>query len=131
MKIVFASTAGQDEEIGDLIEYFFSGVMPRYFSDREIKDYERLGVLHKESCQDAFGTLRDAFYVMTSLQTLISILDSPVPGDHHRALFMKNVENLRFYGFYFPFQYDSFLPGKKCNDSIFSVFTPAANQLLV
>ncbi|RDU35231.1 hypothetical protein DRW41_19120 [Neobacillus piezotolerans] len=131
MKIVFASTPGQEEEIGDLIKYFYSGIMPRYFSDREIKEFERLGVLHNESSQDAYGTLRDAFYVMASLQTLISILESPKPIDHHRALFLKNAENLRYYGLFFPFGFDSFLPGRKCADSIFSVFAPAANQLLV
>ncbi|WP_231689559.1 DUF5365 family protein [Bacillus sp. FJAT-27245] len=131
MKIVFASTPGQDEEIGDLIQHFYTGIFPRYFSDKEIKKFERLGVLHNGNSQDAYGTLRDAFYVMASLQTLISILESPKPSDHHKALFMKNAENLRYYGLLFPFEYDSFLPSRKRADSFFSVFTPAANQLLV
>ncbi|WP_316572445.1 YhcU family protein [Neobacillus sp. YIM B06451] len=131
MKIVFASTPGQEDEIDDLIKYFYSGILPRYFSDGEIKEFQRLGVLHTKSSQDAYGTLRDAFYVMASLQTLISILESPKPSDQHRALFLKNADNLRYYGLLFPFGYDSFLPVQKRGDSFLSVFAPAANQLLV
>ncbi|WP_240035359.1 DUF5365 family protein [Neobacillus notoginsengisoli] len=131
MKIVFASTPGQEEEIHELIHYFYSNVLPMYFTDKEIKGFLRRGVLHKDSTADSFGTLRDAFYVMASLQTLISILEEPLPNDHYRALFLKNAEHLRYYGLRFPFEYDSFISVQKNAKPLFSMYTPAANQLLV
>ncbi|ALC92014.1 hypothetical protein AM500_21130 [Bacillus sp. FJAT-18017] len=129
MRIVFASTPGQEEEISGLIHYFYSGILPMYFTDKEILEFERLSVLHLESA--SYETLKDAFYVMASLQTLIFILEAPVPGDYHRSLFQRNAENLRQYGLYFPFDYDSFLPGSKETDTYFSLYSPAANQLPV
>ncbi|OCA84422.1 hypothetical protein A8F94_17120 [Bacillus sp. FJAT-27225] len=129
MRIVFASTPGQEEEINGLIHCFYSRILPLYFTEKEILEFKRLSVLHMESA--SYGTLRDAFYVMASLQTIIFILEAPVPGDYHRALFEKNADNLRDYGLYFPFDYSSFVPEKKGADSIFNMYAPAANQLPV
>ena len=131
MKIVFASTPGQEQEINELIHYFYSKVLPKYFTDKEIEGFFRKGVLHKNEAADSFGTLRDAFYVMASLQTLIFILEAPNPSDHHRALFSKHAHTLRDYGLYFPFDFETFIFCLKDGNPIFSMYTPAANQLLV
>lgn len=131
MKIVFASTPGQEQEINELIHYFYSKVLPKYFTDKEIEGFYRKGVLHTKETADSFGTLRDAFYVMASLQTLIFILEAPHLGDHYHALFLKNADTLREYGMYFPFDFETFIFGLKNREPIFSMYTPAANQLLV
>lgn len=132
MKIVFASTPGQEEKISELIQHFYSSVFPLYFSDQEIRKFERLKVLHTTTRHfEYFGTLREAFHVITSLQTLISILESPCQQEHYEVLFSKNAEKLKDYNLFFPFEYDQFLDARFLKDTSFSTYTKAANELLV
>lgn len=132
MKIVFASTPSQEEEIGDLIQYFYSNVFPRFFSDKEIREFERLKVLHASVRHfDHFGTLREAFQVMASLQTLIFILETTEQLDYYESLFNKNVYALKEYGFYLPFEYEQFMNAKTMKNNIFSLYTRPANEMLI
>ncbi|OIK11491.1 hypothetical protein BIV60_18100 [Bacillus sp. MUM 116] len=132
MKIVFASTPSQEEEICGLVRYIYSTVFPLYFSDDEIRTFEKLKVLHTSSEQlEDFSTLKDAFQVMASIQTIISILESPTLDDHYSSLFNKNVTNLQEFGLFFPFEYDQFVEAKSMKNSIFSIYTKAANELII
>ncbi|WP_026574394.1 YhcU family protein [Bacillus sp. UNC438CL73TsuS30] len=132
MKIVFASTPSQEEEIYGLVGYIYSTVFPLYFSDDEIRSFEQLKVLHTSSKQfEDFSTLKDAFQVMTSMQTIISILESPTLDDQYSSLFNKNVSNLQEFGLFFPFEYDQFVEAKNMKNSIFSIYTKAANELII
>lgn len=132
MKIVFASIPSQEEEIDGLVRYIYSTVFPLYFSDEEIKEFMQLKVLHTsgQHFQD-FSTLKDAFQVMTCLQTIISILEFPSLEDHYSSLFNKNVANLQEFGLFFPFEYDQFVEAKNLKNSVFSIYTRAANELLI
>jgi hypothetical protein len=132
VKIVFASTPSQEEEIRGLVRYIYSTVFPLYFTDEEIKEFEQLKVLYTSvSHFEDFSTLKDAFQVMTSIQTLISILESPTLYDHYETLFNKNVTNLQEFGLFFPFEFCQFVDAKNMKNSMFSVYTKAANELLV
>lgn len=135
MKIVFASTPGQEEEISGLVRYIYSDVFPLYFTDEEISEFEKLKVLHTTANHvEDFSTLKDAFQVMTSMQTLISILESPVLHTHYSSLFNKNVANLQEFGLFFPFEFDHFIDArnlKNFKNNMFSVYTKAANELLI
>jgi hypothetical protein len=132
VKIVFASIPSQEEEINGLVRYIYSTVFPLYFSDDEISEYERLKVLNTSGKQfEDFSTLKDAFQVMTSLQTIISILEFPSLDDHYSSLFNKNVSNLQDFGLFFPFEYDQFVEAKNLKNSVFSIYTRAANELLI
>lgn len=132
MKIVFASTPGQEEEISELVQYIYSNVFPLYFADEEIKKFERLGILNAYyDHYDDFGTLKDAFQVMASLQAVISVLELPILDREYTSLFNKNVENLEKFGLSFPFQYEQFIEAKSMKKCIFSVYTKAANEMLI
>jgi Family of unknown function (DUF5365) len=128
VKIVFASTPGQEEEICGLVRYIYSTVFPLYFTDKEIREFEQLKVLHTP---DDFNTLKDAFQVMASMQTIISILESTTLDDQYEALFNKNVMNLQDFGLFFPFEYEQFVDAKNMKNSVFSIYIKAANELLV
>ncbi|MGX6442402.1 DUF5365 family protein [Neobacillus sp. K501] len=128
MKIVFASTPSQGEEICGLVRYIYSTVFPLYFSDEEIHKFEQLRVLQTP---DDFNTLGDAFQVMTSLHTMISILESPVYYDHYSSLFNKNVDIIQEFGLFFPFEFEQFEEAKNMKNGIFSIYIKAANELLV
>jgi hypothetical protein len=132
VKIVFASTPGQEEEISELVQYIYSNVFPLYFADEEIKEFERLGILNTyyDHIQD-FSTLKDAFQVMASLQTIISVLEMPTLDLEYSSLFNKNVENLEKFGLSFPFQYEQFIDAKNMKKCFFSVYTKAANEMLI
>ena len=135
MKIVFASTPSQEEEINELARYIYSAVFPLYFTDEEISELEELKVLHTSSSNvEDFGTLKDAFQVMASMQTIIAILESSVLHDHYCSLFNKNVANLQEFGLFFPFEFCHFVEAKNIKNiksSMFSIYTKAANELLI
>lgn len=133
MKIVFASTPGQEEEISELVRYMYTHVFPNYFTDQEIKQFERLQILHTTKQKfEEFSTLRDAFGVMTALQTIVSILDTSIIDEEHAHLFKKNVATLKKYGLFFPFGLQEFIEAKAIvKQSGLSVYTKAANEMLI
>jgi Family of unknown function (DUF5365) len=132
VKIVFASTPSQEEEINGLVRYIYTNVFPLYFTDDEISEFEELKVLHTTVKHfEDFSTLKDAFQVMASMQTLISILESTTLYDHYSSLFDKNVSNLQEFGLFFPFEFDQFVEAKSMKNSMFSMYTKAANELLI
>jgi hypothetical protein len=132
VKIVFASTPGQEEEISELVQYIYSNVFPLYFADEEIREFERLGILstYYDHYED-FSTLKYAFQVMASLQTVISVLELPNLDREYTCLFNKNVENLEKFGLSFPFHYEQFRVAKNMKKCIFIVYKKAANEMLI
>ncbi len=130
MRIVFASTPGQEEEISGLVGYMYSNVFPNYFADEEIREFERLNILRSPHYED-FSTLKYAFQVMASLQTIISILEQPVLNEEYSEIFDKNVENLQGFGIFFPFQLQQFIEAKNTKKCMFSVYTKPANEMLI
>lgn len=132
MKIVFASTPDQEEMIKELIRTFYRDVFPLYYSDKDINEFEKLKVLHTSTRHfEYFGTLKEAYQVITSLQTLISILQSQEPQRKYKDIFQTNTEILKEYGLFFPFDYEHFLEARSIKDNVFSIYTKAANELLV
>ncbi|WP_079507788.1 YhcU family protein [Mesobacillus jeotgali] len=132
MKIVYASTPGQEEKIVELANYFYTDIFPLYFTDEDIQEFERLEVLHTRPEQfERFSTLGDAFQVITSMQTLISILESGhIPGKY-QAMFRKNVQILTDYGICFPFNYNQFSDSEHVHLDYISTYSKAANRLLL
>jgi hypothetical protein len=131
LKIVFASTPGQEEKVEELAQYFYSEVLPIYFTDGDIREFERLEVLHTARHHyENFSTLGDAFRVITSLQTLISILESRKVSERYRTVFQKNADILREFGIYFPFQFQHFLDARSTKEDYISIYTKAANSIL-
>jgi hypothetical protein len=131
LKIVFASTPGQEEKVEELARYFYSEVLPRYFKDEEIMEFENLKVLHTTKDHfENFSTLGDAYRVIASLQTIISILESPKISEKYHSLFRKNVRTLTEFGLYFPFQFHQFLNVRHDNEDYISIYSKAANSIL-
>jgi len=132
VKIVFASTPSQEKEISGLVRYIYSNIFPCYFTDDEIDYFERIKVLQTTDKHfEGFSTLKDAFQVMTSIQTLISILESPVLDSHYEDLFNRNAANLHEFGLFFPFELEQFVQAKNMKSPVLSIYTKADNELLV
>ncbi|KAA9031612.1 YhcU family protein [Niallia endozanthoxylica] len=132
MKVVFASTPDQQEKIMELIRQLYSDVFPNYFSDDEIAKFERLNVLHISSSQfEKLDTLKDAFQVITSLQTLISILESESLDEQYIETYYKNISILEQYGLNFPFEFQQFVDLKITGNNELSIYSKAANELLI
>jgi hypothetical protein len=94
-------------------------------------EFEQLQVLHTSTRHyEYFGTLKEAFQVITSLQTLISILESSEPQLKYEPIFRKNVRILTDFGLSFPFNFQQF-SGEKNDENVLSIYTKAANELLV
>ena len=131
MKIVFASTPGQEKKVEELAQYFYSEILPLYFNDEDILKFEEHKVLHtsKEHFEN-FSTLGEAFRVIASLQTVISILEAKKISERYSPVFQKNAAILREFGIYFPFDYKQFLEAKRAKHEQISIFTRAANSIL-
>ena len=132
MKVVFASTNGQEEKIKELINQFYTDVFPLYFSDEDIQKYEKLRVLQASNSHfEQFGTLKDAYQVIASLQTLIAILERASLDGEYIETFYKNVSILEEYGLYFPFEYKQFEESRMEKSDEFSMYTKAANKIII
>ncbi|WML38599.1 YhcU family protein [Neobacillus sp. OS1-2] len=128
MKIVFASTPSQEEEINGLVRYVYSNIFPLYYSDEEICEFKQLKVLRTP---EDFNTLKDAFQVMTCIQTIISILESSPLDEQYEAVFDKNVATLQEFGLFFPFEFQQFVDVKRMKNTMLSIFTKADNELII
>ncbi|WP_409304457.1 DUF5365 family protein [Peribacillus sp. SCS-155] len=138
MKIVFSSTCEQEQEISSLVSSFYLSIFPKYFTEEEITQFEQLGVLQiPANSLTYFGTLRDAFQVMTCLQIIRSILEKRETNRNRlekklEILFKNNVRILNDYGVFFPLNLENFilLKDQKTENS-FLMYMEPANQYLV
>ncbi|MBM7694260.1 hypothetical protein JOC77_003704 [Peribacillus deserti] len=136
MRVVFASTIEQEQEISDLVHYFYESVFPMYFTKRDILQFKEIGVLQTTTkSYDYFGTLKDAFHVMTSLNVILTVLEKKrvnieMAEERLEELFFHNANLLNKYGIYFPLSFDQFsyihTPTKDLN-----LFINPANEILV
>ncbi|WP_108671847.1 DUF5365 family protein [Peribacillus acanthi] len=140
MKIVYSSTHEQEEEISTLLSYVYSNILPRYLSDKEIQCYEKMGVLqHPSKSPYYYGTLKEAYQIMTCLQTIISIIERKEVGtniddESLEELYVRNTKQLESFGVYIPLvysQYSSLHTTDKGKEEAFFLFTEPANSMLI
>lgn len=132
MKIVIASTPGQEEKVMELVRDIYANIFPRYFSDDEIKRFIRQKVLKPSTTHfKGFDTLGDAYKVITCLQTIISILEMYEPQDEYKCIFDKNASMLTEMGMYFPFSFGQFKNATVFKSEILSMYSNAANEILI
>lgn len=132
MKVVYASTLDQEQKIIELVRKFYSNIFPLYFPDEEIKEFERLKVLQTSARNfEYFGTLKEAYQVIVSLETIASILEASTLEERYEAIFDKNVHTLREFGLFFPFEFTQFHGEKLIKNEMLSIYTKAANEILI
>ncbi|MET3696436.1 hypothetical protein SAMN05877753_103320 [Bacillus oleivorans] len=134
MKVVYASTKEQAEKIQELVSYMYSEIFPQFFLDDEIENFENMDVLHmNERHYEYVSTLKEAFQVISSLQTIIAILEVKNREDideKYRDIFNENVRILQNFGLCFPFSFRHF-QSIKASSNDFSAYVRPANQLLI
>ncbi|MDV2687740.1 DUF5365 family protein, partial [Alkalihalophilus lindianensis] len=69
--------------------------------------------------------------VMTSIQTIISILESSQLNEQYADLFNRNVAYLNDFGLFFPFEFEQFADPKNINNMMLSIYSKADNELLI
>ncbi|KYC97100.1 MULTISPECIES: DUF5365 family protein [Heyndrickxia] len=135
MKVLFASTKEQEEKINELVNYFYSDIFPYYYEDEEIAEFKSIGVLKIEKHHfEKIGTLKDAYQVIASLQTIIVILEEKIHkkmNKRYEELFNHNVQILNKFTIPFPFFYTQFNSNQKISTESFSIYKSAANEMLI
>jgi hypothetical protein len=121
LRTVYAATQGQKDYIHSLIEQFYTNIFPNYFTDQEIFNLENLGVLSFNP--DMYnGTLKEAFSIISSLQSLMAIIEL-LPSEkipmRYQTLFQRNVALLEKHGISFPLTIDHF---KQKKDEYISIY---------
>lgn len=133
MKVLKATTNEQGEKMNELIQYIYQQIFPKHFHDSEIEHFKTLGVLETtKRCQEYTGIMRNSFQVITSLQTIIIILESLEKGHYHyqyEEMFTKNVSTLQQFDLCFPFSLHAFRDMRPGTD--ISIYTKAVNEYLV
>ncbi|MCM3456820.1 YhcU family protein [Heyndrickxia oleronia] len=135
MKVLYASTEEQEKKIVELINQLYTQIFPFYYEDEEIAEFKKMGVLHIEQLHfENFNTLKDAFQVIASLQTIITILEEKMQKPLHHyygKLFNRNIDLLETYDIFFPFNYSIFNRKDKILFDSFSIYKKAANEILI
>jgi hypothetical protein len=135
VKILYASTEEQEQKIIELMEYMYTEIFPYYYHDEEISKFKDLNILRASSCRfDYFSTLKDSYRVLTSLQTIITILELRIfkkESAGYEELFNRNRAILEEYDLSFPFFYSQFELSVRPLHSTFSMFKKPANELLI
>lgn len=135
VKVLFAATEEQEEKIIELIDYLYTNIFPQYYEDEDIEEFKEMGVLYTSKNHfEYFGTLKDAFQVISSLQTIIAILEErsfKKLDKHYKELFNQNVAILEKYELSFPFYYQQFDESDKSSEMSFSIYKKAANDMLI
>ncbi len=113
MKIVFASTIEQNLEIERLLVHLRESILPQYMSDFELQKYNQLGLLQLPESENHYkGTLKEAFCILSALQTIHVILAelsrNKCIAEEYRSLFERNGDILKEHGILFPFTIDFF-----------------------
>lgn len=135
MKVLFASTKDQEEKIIESIDYLYREILPRYYDDEKITEFKKMGVLaFGEHHLENLGTLKEAYQVIASLQTISVILEQKIYqslGKHYEEIFERNVAILKQFNISFPFHFSQFDYTKKLTIESFSMFKRAANEMLI
>lgn len=132
MKVVYASTPDQEQKINELVRKFYSNIFPLYFPDEDIKEFERMQVLHTSARHfEYFGTLKEAYQVIVSLETIAAILEASVLEEKYEEIFEKNTRILQEFELFFPFELSSFYEEKSFKNELISIYTKAANEWLI
>ena len=111
VKVVYASTPEQEETVHELVDVFYQEIFPRYFTDDEIVKF--------------------AYQVITSLQTLILILNAYEVLPKYKALFDRNVQTLKQFGLFFPFEWEHFSSKRYIINEQLSAYVKPANEFLI
>ena len=114
MKIVLGSTKEQEARIDQLLVYLRYSILPLYVTEEELASYDSMGLLQFDNKRNLYnGTLKEAFQVMTALQTVISIIENEKKFEAdayetYEHLFNFNAELLNYFGLFFPFHLQYF-----------------------
>lgn len=109
MKIVLGSTKEQETTIDQLIVYLRYSILPLYTTEEELASYDSMGLLQFDNQRNLYnGTLKEAFQVITALQTVISFIENKKSFDADAYItyedkFNHNAELLNYFGLFFPF----------------------------
>jgi len=107
LRVIIASTTEQEEKINELVRQLKEEIFPRFFGKEELQTMYEFGILQlTDGHFKLFGTLQDAFQVISSLQAIISILETGEPASlplHYQEMFEKNTAILQRFDIRFPF----------------------------
>lgn len=133
LRIVTASTEEQEKHIDELIGKIYDDIFPLYFSNEKIEELKELSVLLPEESQHNYnGTIDEAFQIMSSLQTLVALLEKPdcQQDEKYKEMYDRNIKILNHYGYFFPLSFHHFPEQPSKNDQ-FNCFGKAANDWMI
>ncbi|GGJ73411.1 hypothetical protein GGR02_002398 [Anoxybacillus voinovskiensis] len=130
MKVVYAATREHEEYVERLIQHFYRYIFPKYFDDEQIRKFEQLNIL--SISPDYYnGTMREAFQMISSLQSLLTVIECIETNglnEEYRHVFERNVRLLEQHGVAFPFTIEQF---QQKRPFIFSMYSPPTSDWLM
>lgn len=133
MKIVAASTEEQEKHIEELIQQMYTEVFSIYLSNHQVKERYEITIPKLSEASHYYGTLKEAFQIISSLQTLIALmehLNGTKNIEKYKKMYERNVRTLEYYGLQFPLSFDELVKVTSTEDLIPRHMKPA-NQWLI
>lgn len=132
LKIVYASTPEQEKKINHLVEYFYSKILPKYFTDKQINEFIKMNFLNINDFDNQSDTLKEAYQIIACLETICFLIESEsLEKEKYQKMFNKNAQILNNLGFSFPFSYENFLETNNVSMEMGGIHVKAANHWLV
>lgn len=133
LRVIVASTHEQEKYITELVDEFYTSILPIYFSDDQIAEFEKMNIL-KPNVEDQIynETLKDAFKIISSLQVLNTVLKNITNHNEikYKDMFNKTSKTLNEYGYFFPLSLEQFLKAEKC-DHYLSQYVKSTNDWMI
>ncbi|TYR79051.1 hypothetical protein FZC66_17115 [Priestia megaterium] len=114
MKIACAAPIEMENYIEELKEQLLYQLLPQYMLTEELEQIHSYHLFkHNDQSNHLYnGLLNEALQVISSLQTVIAVIES-IQNRHiqssDREIFTKNIKTLEKYGLVFPIPIDSFM----------------------
>ena len=81
---------------------------------KKFEEYKKQSIIRFQQINfEQMDTLKEAYQVIASLQTLILILKNETLDDQYMETYYKNVSILEEYGVQFPFDYHQFVESNR------------------
>ncbi|MFS0783253.1 DUF5365 family protein [Bacillus sp. 1P06AnD] len=136
MKIAFASTVEQREEIECLLDTLRTFILPRFFTAEELSSYTDMGLLQFSEHTNLYNdTLKEAYQLMTSLHIISQVINQvnvSSKEELHKlnALFERNASIVNEFGLFFPFKIEQFYSKEDSAQGILPLLSLPMNQIL-
>jgi len=132
VKIVAASTEEQEKHIEELIQQMYTEIFSMNLLNHHLND-NKITIPKLSESNQYHGTSKEAFEIISSLQTLIALIEhvhETKDFEKYKKMYERNVQTLEYYGIQFPLSFENLLKVTSTNEIMPKYIKPANRWLI-